>query len=63
MSADATTPRPEPDYSYSCDYATRLSKVVDVTECSGQVTTYQYSVDRQPRTRKSTATTRDSAGS
>ena len=34
MSADATPPRPEPDYSYTCDYATRLSNVFDVTESS-----------------------------
>jgi hypothetical protein len=57
MSADSTAPRPEPDYSYTCDYATRLSKVVEITECSGQVTTYQYSVDRRPRSRNSATTT------
>jgi hypothetical protein len=59
MSADASAPRPEPDYSYFCDYATRLSKVVEITECSGQGTTYQYGVDRRPRSRNSTATTKD----
>jgi hypothetical protein len=63
MSADATSPRPQPDYSYACDYATRLSNVVDITECSEHVTTYQYSVDRRPRSRKSTTATMVSAGS
>jgi hypothetical protein len=59
MSADATAPPPEPDYSYSCDYTTRLSNVFDITESSGQVTTYQYSVERRPRSRESTTTTKD----
>ena len=58
MSADATTPRPDPDYSYFCDYATRLSKPVEITECSGLVMTFQYSVDRRPRSRNLTAATR-----
>jgi hypothetical protein len=57
MSADATFPRPEPDYSYTCDYATRLSKPVEITESSRQTTTYQYSVERRPRSRKSTTRT------
>jgi hypothetical protein len=57
MSADPSPPRPEPDYSYSCDYTTRLSNVFDVTESSRQTTTYQYSVERRPRSRNSTATT------
>jgi hypothetical protein len=60
MCADATPPRPEPDYSYTCDYATRLSKPVEIIECSGQYTTYQYSVERRPRSRKPTSTTNDS---
>ena len=59
MSAEATPARPEADYSYTCDYATRLSNVFDVTESSGQTTTYQYSDERRPRSRESTTTTKD----
>jgi hypothetical protein len=51
MSADATSPRPEPDYSYTCDYTTWLLKPVEITESSRQTTTYQYSVEWRPRSR------------
>jgi hypothetical protein len=63
MSADAITPWPEAEYSYTCDCATRLPKVVEISENSGQGTTYQYSVERRPRSRKPTTTTTESAAS
>jgi hypothetical protein len=59
MSARATTARPEPDDSYSCDFATQLSKPIDITDPYSRITTYQYSFDRPPRSRRATTTKKD----
>jgi hypothetical protein len=59
MSVDAIAARPETDYSYSCDYATGLSKGVKIAECSGQVPTYEYSLNLRSRSQNSTMATKD----
>jgi hypothetical protein len=59
MSSDSAAPRPERGPSYFCDYTTRLSRVLDVTDRNPCTTTHVFSVARPTGDSKSTKATKD----